>query len=202
MPGCSPSSNCRPKCPRFGINWAVDRYVPELRSSLNSFALRRFILIMMGLRILIIIALAGVFYAGGKMLLEMGGKEDWLPAFDLYITILIPFALLVFIRDALFQSLLKQAYSQGTMTLRHLVFIGLLLYFLFGASSTLTVTQVIYCDIAATVVAVTAALIQTGVLIHRFPYGVTPRAASPLRWRAVLRFAANSYANESPAHVR
>ncbi len=180
---------------RFGINWAVDRYVPELRSSLNSFSLRRFILIMTGLRALVITALAALFYAAGQILLEMGGKEDWLPAFDIYIVLLIPFALMVFLRDVVFQSLLQQAHSQGTTSLRHLVFMCVIGYILFGTSS-LTLTNVIYGEIIATFIAVTAALIQAGILIRQFPYNVAPRSDSPLSWRVVLRFAANSYANE------
>ena len=48
---------------RFGINWAVDRYVPQLRSTLNSMALRRFILIMTSLRLGVVLLMAGVFLA-------------------------------------------------------------------------------------------------------------------------------------------
>ncbi len=182
---------------RFGINWAVDRYVPELRSSLNSHALRRFILVMTALRAGIIIALVAVFHGAGQLLLEMGGKEDWLPAFDIYIFILVPFAVMVFFRDVVFQSLLKQAYSQVTILLRHLVFIALLGYLLFGSLAEFSLTNLIYSEIIATLIAATAALIQAGVLIRQFPYNQAPQSPSMLRWRTVLFFAANSCANET-----
>ena len=180
---------------RFGINWAVDRYVPELRSSLNSKALRRFIVIMTGLRVLIIIALGIAFYSLGQQILSLGGKENWLPAFDLYITILIPFAITVFFRDVVFQSLLQQAHSQATTSLRHLIFLAILFYFL-AQPENLTLFQVIYCDIAATCVAAVAALGQTVFLLRQLPYDTAPASPVTLTWRAVVKFAANSYANE------
>ena len=180
---------------RFGINWAVDRYVPELRSSLNSHALRRFIILMTGLRAVIIIALALAFHAAGQMILGLGGKEDWLPAFDVYIIILVPFALMVFLRDVVFQSLLQQAHSQATTSLRHLVFLGILFFFLTRPEE-LTLSQVIYGDIAATFAAMTVALIQTGFLLSQLPYGTAPTAAVRMTWRTIAKFAANSYANE------
>lgn len=180
---------------RFGINWAVDRYVPELRSSLNSYALRRFIVIMTGLRALIIVMLALVFYAAGQKILSLGGKEDWFPAFDLYIVVLIPFAIMVFLRDVVFQSLLQQAHSQATTSLRHLVFLAVLFFFI-AQPDNLTLTQVIYGDIAATFAAATAALVQAGILLGQLPYGTPPTSASKLTWQAVVKFAANSYANE------
>lgn len=180
---------------RFGINWAVDRYVPELRSNLNSIALRRFIIGMAGLRLVIIIALAMVFHMIGQKVLAFGGKEDWLPAFDLYIVLLIPFAMMVFFRDVVFQSLLQQAHSQATTSIRHLVFLFVLVFFIFR-SDPLALESVIYGEIAATIIAVMIALIQVGVLLRQLPYGMKPRAASTLRLRTVFRFAANSYANE------
>jgi len=180
---------------RFGINWVVDRYVPELRSSLNSKALRRFIIITTGLRTLIIVALALVFYAAGQQILALGGKEDWLPAFDLYIFILIPFAIMVFFRDVVFQSLLKQAHSQASTSLRHLIFLAILFFFLFQPDG-LTLTQVIYCDIAATSIAAFIALGQMMFLLGQLPYGTPPTSPMKLTWRAVVKFAANSYANE------
>ncbi len=180
---------------RFGINWAIDRYVPELRSTLNLFALRRFILIMTGLRAVIIIALALIFYAIGQQILSFSGKEEWLPAFDLYIMVLVPFALMVFFRDAVFQSLLKQAHSQATTTFRHVVFLAVLLFYIVQADD-LTLMQVIYGDIAATLSAFAIAVVQTGYLLHHLPYGTTPTTNSMPSWRTIVKFAANSYANE------
>lgn len=180
---------------RFGINWAIDRYVPELRSSLNSYSLRRFIIIMTGLRVAVIAILAVVFYSGGQVLLGLLGREDWLPAFDLYIVVLIPFALMVFFRDAVFQSLLKQAHSQATTSSRHLVFLIVLLFFV-SQADTLTLTQVIYGDIAATFIAATFALVQAVHLLRQLPYGTQPTSAVLPTWKAIIKFAANSYANE------
>lgn len=180
---------------RFGINWAVDRYVPELRSSLNSKALRRFILIMTGLRLGAVLLMAGVSFWGGDLLLRLSGNEDWIPAFDRYIVIIIPFALMTFFRDVVFQSLLQQAHSQGNTTIRHLVFLGVL----FGgliAFDTLTLHHVIYGEIAATVVAVTIAVFQLWHLLRKLPYDAAPTSATLPSWRTISKFAANSYANE------
>ncbi|MDH3663286.1 MAG: oligosaccharide flippase family protein, partial [Alphaproteobacteria bacterium] len=112
---------------RFGINWAVDRYVPQLRSTSNSMALRRFLLIMTGLRLGLVLLMAGVVFWGGEALLSLSGKEDWIPTFNRYVIIIIPFALMTFFRDVVFQSLLQQAHSQGNTTIRHLIFLAVLL---------------------------------------------------------------------------
>ena len=180
---------------RFGINWAVDRYVPQLRSTLNSMALRRFILIMTSLRLSVVLLMAGVFFWGGELLLSLSGKEDWIPAFDRYIVIIIPFAVMTFFRDVVFQSLLQQAHSQGNTTVRHLIFLCVLLVSLL-VSDALTLNHVLYGDIAATVAAAVIAGFQLRHLLRQLPYEVTPTSTTLPSWRAISRFAANSYANE------
>ncbi|MGI9508455.1 MAG: lipopolysaccharide biosynthesis protein [Geminicoccaceae bacterium] len=180
---------------RFGINWAVDRYVPQLRSTLNSLALRRFILTMTALRFGVILLMAVVFFWGGEVLLSLSGKEDWIPVFDRYIVILVPFALMTFFRDVVFQSLLQQVHSQGNTTVRHLIFISVLFASLL-ASEELTIEHVIYGDIAATIIAATFALLQLGYLLRQLPYDQAPTSTTMPSWRAISKFAANSYANE------
>ncbi len=180
---------------RFGINWAVDRYVPQLRSTLNSFALRRFILIMTGLRLGAVLLVAGVFFWWGGWLLGLSGKEDWIPAFDQYVVILIPFALMTFFRDVLFQSLLQQAHSQGNTTLRHLTLLAVLAGVLL-LSDSFTLYHVIYADIAATVFAALFATFQLWHMLRRLPYDTAPTTTTLPSWRAISKFAANSYANE------
>lgn len=181
---------------RFGINWAVDRYVPQLRSTLNSLALRRFLFIMTGLRLGLVLLIAGVFFRGGEALLIWSGKEDWIPAFDSYIVILIPFALMTFFRDVVFQSLLQQAHSQANTTIRHLIFLSVLLVSLLLADE-LTLYHVIYGDIAAAVIAATIAVFQLRYLVSQLPYDATPTSNALPSWRAIARFAANSYVNEA-----
>jgi len=180
---------------RFGVNWAVDRYVPQLRSTLNSIILRRFILIMTVIRVGVILLMAAVFFWGGALLLEFSGKEDWIPAFDRYIVIIIPFALTAFFRDVVFQSLLQQAHSQANTTARHLVFLSLLLVGIISFDS-LSLTYVIYGDIVAALVASTMALVQLRHILRQLPYETAPTSMALPSWLAVLRFAANSYANE------
>ncbi len=180
---------------RFGINWAVDRYVPQLRSTLNSIALRRFILVMTGLRVSVILLFAALFHWSGQTILSFSGKEDWFPAFDLYILVIVPYALMTFSRDIVFQSLLKQAHSQANTTIRHAIFL-LVLFFFVSRSDELTLMNVIYGDIAATTVAATVALIQMGFLLHQLPYGSAPTSTALPTWRMIVKFAANSYANE------
>lgn len=180
---------------RFGINWAVDRYVPQLRSTLNSLVLRRFILIMTGLRLGVILAMAAVFFWGGEFLLALAGHDDWIPAFDRYVIIIIPFALMTFLRDIVFQSLLQQAHSQGNTTVRHLIFLAVL----FGAllvSDELTLDHVIFGEIAATVVAAIAAFLQLHYILRQLPYDTAPTSDVLPSWRTITKFAANSYANE------
>ena len=180
---------------RFGINWAVDRYVPQLRSTLNSIALRRFILIMTGFRLGLVLLMAAAFFWGGEALLTLSGNEDWIPAFDRYIIIIIPFALMTFFRDVVFQSLLQQAHSQANTTVRHLVFLGVLLVSLLLADQ-LTLNHVIYGDIAAAIIAVTVGVLQLRHLVNEFPYDAAPTSTTLPSWQAITRFAANSYANE------
>jgi O-antigen/teichoic acid export membrane protein len=180
---------------RFGVNWAVDRYVPELRSTMNSIVLKRFILVMTGLRVMTLILFAFVFYWSGQALLSFFGKEDWLPAFQLYALLIIPFALNNFLRDTVFQALLKQAHSQANTTIRHLVLLSIVLFYLFWMGS-LELNNVIYGEIAASVAAVAVALVQLGYLLRQLPYGEQPTTENLPAWRSIAKFAANSYANE------
>lgn len=180
---------------RFGINWAVDRYVPQLRSTLNSLPLRRFILIMTALRLTVILAMAVVFFWGGQALLEWSGKEYWIPAFDRYVVIIVPFALMTFFRDVVFQSLLQQAHSQANTTVRHLIFMAVLFGSMF-LSDGMTLEHVIYGDIAATTIAATLAIFQLRHLLRQLPYDTAPTSDTLPSWRAIAKFAANSYANE------
>lgn len=180
---------------RFGINWAVDRYVPQLRSTLNSLALRRFILIMTGLRLSLILVMAVAFFWGGEVLLTLAGHEDWIPVFHRYVIIIIPFALMTFLRDVVFQSLLQQAHSQGNTTVRHLIFL-IALFAAFLMSDELTIDHVIFGEIAATVVAALAAVLQLRYILRQLPYDATPTTNSLPSWRTITRFAANSYVNE------
>ena len=180
---------------RFGINWAVDRYVPELRATMNSFALKRFLLIMTVLRLVAVLLLALAAYGGGQALLTYSGKEAWLPAFNLYIVVIIPFALNNFLRDTVFQSLLKQMHSQANTTIRHLTLMSILLFWIFWSSS-LELHHVIYGEIIATTIAVMVALVQLTLLLRQLPYHDAPTSEKLPTWRVIARFAANSYANE------
>ncbi|MGI9484723.1 MAG: lipopolysaccharide biosynthesis protein [Geminicoccaceae bacterium] len=180
---------------RVGIGWAVDRYVPQLRSTLNSLALRRFILIMTSLRLAVILVMAFAFFWAGEVFLTLSGHEDWIPAFDRYIVIIIPFALMTFLRDFVFQSLLQQAHSQGNTTVRHLIFLGALFASLL-ISGELTLNHVIFGEIAATFIAAAVAFLQLWHLLRQLPYDATPTSDSLPSWQTIARFAANSYANE------
>lgn len=180
---------------RFGINWAVDRYVPQLRSTMNSLALRRFILVMTGLRMSVVLLMAIVFYWAGEALLSWSGKEDWIPAFDRYILIMIPFAVMTFFRDVVFQSLLQQAHSQANTTIRHLIFLCVLFASLL-LSDAMTIEQVIYGDIAATVVAAVLSLFQIRYILRQLPYETAPTSTTMPSWPTIAKFAGNSYANE------
>ena len=180
---------------RFGINWVVDRYVPQLRSVHDSVALHRFALTMTGLRVLLILLLALPFYWGGRALLGLAGHEDWFPAFNAYFAILVPFALMTFLRDNVFQSLLQQSHSQANTTIRHVTFFVVLFCIIIWADA-LTLEHVIYGDIAATVAAMIIGLVQLGYLLRQLPYGTRPTSTSMPTWRAVARFATNSYADD------
>ncbi len=180
---------------RFGINWAVDRYVPQLRSTLNSYQLRRFILIMTGLRLAAILAMAAVFFWAGERFLTASGHEDWIPAFDRYVIIVVPFALMTFLRDVVFQSLLQQVHSQGNTTVRHLIFL-IALFAALLMMDELTLDHVIIGEIAATIVAAGVAFLQLRYLLRQLPYDTAPTSNSMPSWRKITKFAANSYANE------
>ena len=180
---------------RFGINWAVDRYVPELRATMNSFALKRFVLTMMSLRLTAVLLFALIAYWSGQALLTYSGKEAWLPAFNLYIIVIVPFALNNFLRDTVFQSLLKQAHSQINTTIRHLTLMSIVLFWLFW-SDALELHHVIYGEIIATSIAVMVALVQLTSLLRQLPYHDAPTSEKLPTWRIIARFAANSYANE------
>ena len=180
---------------RFGVNWVVDRYVPQLRSLHDSAALRRFVLTMIGLRFVFALATVLFFYWGGRALLGLADHEDWFPAFDAYFVILIPFALLTFLRDNVFQALLQQMHSQAITTLRHLTFFLVLFGAMFWADS-FTLEHVIYGDIAATVVAMIVGFIQMRYLLNHLPDSADQAPAPMPSRNALINFAANSYADD------
>lgn len=180
---------------RFGVNWVVDRYVPQLRSLHSSAALRRFVLIMTGLRALFAVSTVLAFYWGGRALLGLAGHEDWFPAFDTYVVIIIPFAVMTFLRDNVFQAFLQQAHSQANTTIRHLTFfLVLFTVILFGDSFTLE--HVIYGDIAATITAMTIGFVQLRHILKQLPDDAGQASASMPSQGALVNFAANSYADD------
>ncbi|MGI9437653.1 MAG: lipopolysaccharide biosynthesis protein, partial [Geminicoccaceae bacterium] len=180
---------------RFGVNLLVLRYAPQLRSSQNLKALSRMILLTTFSRVVVMLVFGLVYYWGSYGLLSVLGKTEWLPAFELYIAVIIPFALVVFLRDTVFQSLFQQGHTQVNTTVRHAVFLIGLLSVLWIVNP-VTVIEVIYVDIAATTTAAVLALIQGWILLRRFPYGEVEPTASVPSWSTMLKFAANSYASE------
>jgi O-antigen/teichoic acid export membrane protein len=180
---------------RFGINHVVLRYAPELRAGHHLRALSRLLLLSTVSRI-VIMTLFGLFYYGASHgVLSLVGKTDWLPAFELYIAVIIPFGLMVFLRDTVFQSLLRQGLSQANMTIRHTVFLLGLAVFLLSATD-LTVMEVIAVEIAATMVATLIALIQGWRIVKGLPEDQAAAGGSVPGWRTMMRFAANTYASE------
>ncbi|NJO36349.1 MAG: oligosaccharide flippase family protein [Rhizobiales bacterium] len=180
---------------RFGINHLVLRYAPELRARHHLRALARLLVLSTLSRVVIMVLFGLVYYECSHLLLSFLGKEDWLPAFDLYIAVIIPFGLMVFLRDTVFQSLLEQGLSQSNTTIRHVVLLGGLALLLLLAMD-FTVIEVIYVEIIATMVATLAALIKGWRLLRALPHGQVEASGEVPGWLTMVTFAANNYASE------
>lgn len=179
---------------RFGINHLVMRYAPELRARHNLRALFKLVMLSTLSRVVVMLLFGVLYYAFSHILLSWLGKSDWLPAFELYLLVIVPFGLMVFLRDTVFQSLLQQGPSQINTTVRHLTFLLGLSILLYGSGFTLI--EVIYVDIAATAVATLVASIQGWRMMRALPYDQIPSTAEVPRGSTMLKFAANSYASE------
>lgn len=180
---------------RFGINHVVLRYAPELRAGHHLKALAHLLLLSTLSRVVIMSLFGLVYYMASHGVLSLVGKTDWLPAFELYIAVIIPFGLMVFLRDTVFQSLLRQGLSQGNMTIRHgVVLFGLAILLL--SATDFTVMAVISVEIAATLIATLVALIQGWRIVRNLPEGQTEARGSVPGLQTMMRFAANTYASE------
>ncbi|MEZ5935261.1 MAG: oligosaccharide flippase family protein [Alphaproteobacteria bacterium] len=180
---------------RFGINHLVLRYAPELRARHHLRALARLLVLSTLSRVVIMLLFGLVYYECSHLLLSSLGKEEWLPAFDLYIAVIIPFGLMVFLRDTVFQSLLEQGLSQSNTTIRHVLFLGGLAALLL-LTTEFTVMEVIYVEIVATMAATLAALIKGWLILRALPHGqIASSGEVPDLWTMVT-FAANNYASE------
>jgi O-antigen/teichoic acid export membrane protein len=180
---------------RFGINHVVLRYAPELRAGHHLKALAQLLLLSTCSRVVIMTLFGLVYYVASHGILSLVGKTEWLPAFELYIAVIVPFGLMVFLRDTVFQSLLRQGLSQGNMTIRHgVVLIGLAVFLL--SATDLTVMQVIAVEIVATLIATLIALVQGWRIVRSLPRDQAAAKGSVPGVGAMMRFAANTYASE------
>ncbi len=180
---------------RFGINHVVLRYAPELRAGHHLKALAQLLLLSTLSRVVIMTLFGLVYYGASHGVLSLVGKTEWLPAFELYIAVIIPFGLMVFLRDTVFQSLLRQGLSQANMTIRHAVVLIGLAAFLSSATE-LSVMEVISVEIAATLIATLIALVQGWRIVRLLPENRAVARGSVPGLRTMIRFAANTYASE------
>ena len=141
---------------RFGINHLVLRYAPGAARRASSegagaasWCCRRCS------RVVVMTALRGSSTTWASHgILALLDKADWLPAFELYIAVIIPFGLMVFLRDTVFQSLLQPGpLPRATRRSAMASFCWALPAFLLLADRSSPSCEVIYVDIVATGIA-------------------------------------------------
>lgn len=180
---------------RFGVNHLVLRYAPELRARHQLRALLRLLVASTLSRVVIMLLFGLVYYWTSYGILALLDKTDWLPAFQLYIAVIIPFGLMVFLRDTVFQSLLQQGLTQINTTIRHGIFLlGLAALLLFVDD--IDVIAVIYVDIAATMIATLAAFVQAWRMLREIRHEQSPASGEVPSLLVMTKFAANNYASE------
>jgi O-antigen/teichoic acid export membrane protein len=178
----------------FGLNWIALHHVPYFRSCIGGRPYRRFLLGLVLVRAGCIVALVAACFVTAPYLVSAFGHEPWLQPLRLYLMVLSAEAGVEFLRSCVFEPLLEQGVSQGNVLVQHVVFLVGILLGLSAEGSMLSIEAVLYARAAAVWIALTTALGQFGYLLRQ-PATVTA-SERPLRWRALLAFALDNYAQD------
>jgi O-antigen/teichoic acid export membrane protein len=179
----------------FGLDWVSTNYVPHLQARAGGRLLRRFVLLLGGLRMGSIGLLAAVCWLAGPPLATWFGQAPWLRAFDLYLAILIAEAGLRYGQDFVLAPLWKQGMAQVQVLVRHLGFLSALAFALVVLPGAFSVERVLWALLFGTLLALSLGLVQLILVLRRLAERAGAPPACLPEWQALARFAANNYAH-------
>jgi O-antigen/teichoic acid export membrane protein len=172
----------------FGVSSVAQRYLPQFRLGAGSDGLMRFVLALLGLRVLSLSVCLVVLYLGLGVLVRVFGIEAWRSSAAIYLSIVI-FAGMFWYWQTVFEPLLLQGNVQLNWLARNFGFCGLVAAALWQGRGTLHLSDVIYAEVLATAVATFVGFLQ----LWLYWRGHRSHAASP-GWRrpstrSLVRFA-------------
>ncbi len=144
----------------LGLNWTAPHYVPCYRSRIGGPAYRRFLLVLVGIRVIVVAALVAAMFFVAPLLVALAAHEAWQPALRLFLLVMAAELMVEFIRPCLFEPLLEQGLSQVNVLIQHVVFLAGVLFSLALDGSTLSIGAVIVALAVALWVALLVALAQ------------------------------------------
>lgn len=183
----------------FGLNWIAVNYIPQLRARSGGSPLRRLIVVLGSLRVGSVAVLLAICWLGAPPVAAGLGQARWLPAFDLFLVVLLVEAAVRFGQDCVLGPLWKQRAALVQVLVRHLAFLTGLLVAL-HALDDLSIEAVIAALLSATLLALVLASVHF-VLVLRELAERTGEGGAPLPgWPALARFAGNNYAQDVIRH--
>ncbi len=113
----------------FGVDWVAVRFIPEYRTRSMGAQLRRFVAVLVAIRIASLGAGAFIWWLALGVFLSFFRIEEWHAAATLYVFVLLSEGLARFLRDHVLDSLLLQGLSQLSLVARGATIVVVLTYF-------------------------------------------------------------------------
>ena len=178
----------------FGLNWIALHQVPYYRSRIGGRAYRLFLIGLLLVRVGLIAVLIAACFVAAPVLVTAVGYQPWLQPLRLYLGVLAAEATVEFTRSCVFEPLLEQGVSQGNVLVQHSVFLAGLLLAVVVHGPAFSIASVLYARGAAVWIALAVALVQLSRVLRQ-PV-TTTAGESPPRWRVLLAFALDNYAQD------
>jgi O-antigen/teichoic acid export membrane protein len=177
----------------FGVDWVAVRFIPEYRTHGSGASLKRFIALLIVVRIASLAILALAWWIALAAFLSYFRIEDWHAAAMIYLFVLMSEGLARFLRDHVLDSLLMQGLSQLSLATRSGTIVSILAYCALAAEP-LSLTAIAALELAASVVGLATAVCGG----TRYFRGGSDAAASDASWMPpsrsiIMRLAWHSY---------
>lgn len=180
----------------FGVNWVAFHYMPVFRVAEDGTALRRFMLGVTAIQAGLVGAMLVVCYLLAPALFSALDQEGRLALFQIYLAVVFADLSAGFLRNGIFEPLLRQGMAQLNLLIQHATFLGGIIALQLTQTDGLTIEPVVLVNLGATWLAYLVALGQLYRLLPK-PSGTPPADRSTLPGAArMLRFAGDNYAHD------
>ncbi|HYD31305.1 MAG TPA: oligosaccharide flippase family protein, partial [Azospirillaceae bacterium] len=183
----------------LGLDWVSSRFMPEYRVGAPTAEIRRFIGWFVTVRFASLCLVAVVLLVAMGPLSDAFNIGQWTDAVTLYLLVIVLEGQVRSMRSDIFDPLLLQDHTQGSATLRSLLFLALVAAQMPGG---LTLHEVVSSDLAASGASVLVAFIQLGVILRRHLAGqeAKPDWRAP-RLREIFSVAGHNYTGQLVASL-